>query len=327
MKKVISFLLIISICLCFCGCDNKDKVLYMSYNDFNNVNAIIDSSTGNSSNEQLFASNVCVVPLGQDNGGDDKLTGKAEILVNVTDNTICYADNIYEKLYPASITKIMTTLTALKHSDLDAVVEVSTNSGGITESGAKLCKLKKGQKIVLRDLITAMLTYSGNDAGIEVANFVAGSVEEFAKLMNQDAKELGCVSTNFVNPHGLHDDNHYTTAYDLYLIYNELLKYDFFLEASSRVSFDMPYTDTNGKAKSSKYDNTNSYIIGTMSPPEGIIVTGGKTGTTIKAGKCLAVSCTDSDNKQYVAIVLYACDMSSDLLYTQMNELLSQFKK
>lgn len=103
--------------------------------------------------------------------------------------------------------------------------------------GAKLCGFAEGDKITLKKLLYSFLICSGNDAGIAIAEHISGSVEKFAELMNKEAKSLGCSGSNFVNPHGLHDDNHYTTPYDLYLVFHELLNYDVFMDIINQSSY------------------------------------------------------------------------------------------
>lgn len=255
---------------------------------------------------------------------DSVMTAEASMLVNATDQKVLFANNIYDRVYPASVTKIVTTMLALKYGNLSDDVTVSYNASHITEPGATKCGLNEGDKVALGDLLYGFLLCSGNDAGIAIAEHISGDVESFAKLMNEETKELGCVGSNFVNPHGLHDDNHYTTTYDMYLILNELLTNDNykdeFIKIINSSTATMNYKDKNDNPVSKIYNNTNRYLIGTQIMPDNITVVGGKTGTTRMAGSCLVLYSQGSDGKDYMSFVFHAD--SSDSLYTQMSHLL-----
>ena len=118
-------------------------------------------------------------------------------------------------MYPASITKVMTSLIAIKYGNLEDQVTV-TEDAVISESGATLCGIKPGDTLTLEQLLYGLMLPSGNDAGAAIAIHMAGSIDAFADMMNEEAKRLGATDTHFMNPHGLHDEDHYTTAYDLY---------------------------------------------------------------------------------------------------------------
>lgn len=136
---------------------------------------------------------------------------------NLATNTVTYAQNIYEKLYPASTTKILTAYIALKYGNLEDYVTVSENAAD-QASDSSVCGLKAGDVVQLKDLLYGMMLKSGNDAAIAIAEHIGGSVEGFADMMNQEALAMGATRSHFVNPNGLPDENHYTSVYDLYLI-------------------------------------------------------------------------------------------------------------
>jgi D-alanyl-D-alanine carboxypeptidase len=295
---------------------------YKKQGTMEEYNSIMDDSAVYA---DLLGSKLCVVPVGSDTGDDGNLAANATLLVNRTTNEMLYADNIYEKLYPASITKVMTALVTLENADLSDTVSVSYNASHIDEPGATVCGLKEGDKIKLEDLLTIFLISSGNDAGIALAEHVAGSVEEFAKLMNKKAASIGAVHSNFVNPHGLHDDNHYTTAYDIYLFFNEALKQKKFVEIINTPSYTVKYKDKDGKEVENTFKTTNQYLKGVETAPEGITVIGGKTGTTNKAGSCLALYTKDDKDQEYISIILKSEGKSA--LYSQMSYLLKIIKK
>ncbi len=271
----------------------------------------------------FYSVDLAVIPIEED-GYDENITASSSLLVNVTDNEFVFADNIYQKLYPASITKIITALVVLEQGNLDDTVVFSKNACSIDEEGAKLCGFTEGDQIELRSLLNIFLVYSANDAGIALAEHISGSEEEFAKEMNKTSKRLGAVHSNFVNSHGLHDDNHYTTSYDLYLIFNELLKYDEFVSIINKSSVTESYLLANKETKTHQYMNTNRYLLGKTDKPENVSVIGGKTGTTQKAGSCLILYSFDSNENEYISVILQA--ESSNHLYNQMTYLLNMIE-
>lgn len=140
-----------------------------------------------------------------------------------------YGFRLYDKLYPASTTKIMTAYLALKYGNLDDIVTVSEHATDFNWDEVT-SGLRTGDQVSLYDLVCGLMLRSGNDCGTAIAEHISGSEEAFAELMNREARALGATGTHFTNPHGLHDENHYTTAYDLYLIFNACLKDERFVE-------------------------------------------------------------------------------------------------
>lgn len=268
----------------------------------------------------LFADSLCIVPVGSDTDTDGNLDGISTMLVDVTDQNVIYANHVFDKVYPASITKIVTALVVLNHADLSDTVTVSHNAANITEPGAKKLGLKEGDKIKLDTLFTSFLIYSGNDAGIAIAEHIAGSEEAFADMMNNEVKKLGAVDSNFVNAHGLHDKNHYTTVYDIYLVLNELVKNERFVEIISTKSYKAGYEDKDGNPVNKEFSTTNRYLNGKEKMPEGITVIGGKTGTTSKAGSCLVLYSQGDNGHQYLSFIFKTA--SGDALFSQMSYLL-----
>ena len=166
-------------------------------------------------------------------------------MFSLSDGEVLYSKNAFERLYPASTTKIMTALLAVKYGNLEDMVTV-TEDAVITEAGATLADLKPGDTLTMEQLLYGLMLPSGNDAGAAIAVHMSQSIENFAALMNEEAARLGATGTHFVNPHGLHDENHYTTAYDLYLIFNEALKYPKFREVTKTVAYTANYKDKDG---------------------------------------------------------------------------------
>ncbi len=303
------------------GCSNSSNAL-LPYSEVDNVIGY-ENNIGTEVSD-FFAKDLTVIPDELDHMDDSDITATSALIVNASDDVVLYANNVYERMYPASLTKLITALVVLEKADLSDMVTVSNNASHITESGAKLCGFKEGDKISMEALLNSLLIYSGNDAGIAIAEHIGGTVEGFSKMLNETAKNVGAVHSNFINPHGLHDDNHYTTAYDLYLIFNALLKYDKFVSIINQESYTASYKDASGQEQTKEFPTTNRYLKGTEESPEGVTVIGGKTGTTSKAGNCLILYSKDSQDKQYISLILQADGGNS--LFSQMTHLLEKIK-
>lgn len=256
----------------------------------------------------------------------DALETGAAGLFDLSAKEVLYASNIHEKMYPASITKIMTALVFLENYDGDYsdMVDV-TDCVVITESGAQLCGYDEGDQVSVDQLLHGLLIYSGNDAANMIAEYTAGSVDAFVEMMNQRAMELGATNTHFVNPHGLSDSEHYTTVYDLYLIFQKVMQYDKFREIINTQSYEGEYITEDGETKEVSWKSTNRFISGDQEAPEGVVVIGGKTGTTTAAGHCLALLSQNNQGTDYISIVL--CSEYRDLLYENMTKLLGKINK
>ena len=281
------------------------------------------ASEGAGAEKTYFSQNLCVaddVNIGNDTTDSQVAEGAGTF--NLATNTVTYAQNIYEKLYPASTTKILTAYIALKYGNLEDYVTVSENAAN-QASDSSVCGLKAGDVVQLKDLLYGMMLKSGNDAAIAIAEHIGGSVEGFADMMNQEALAMGATRSHFVNPNGLPDENHYTSVYDLYLIFQNAVQNQTFLDIISTMSYDVVYTDVNGASVEKTWENTNQYLTGKEKAPEGITVVGGKTGTTGAAGYCLVLYSYNASGQPIVSIVLKADGKSN--LYLLMNEMLSGF--
>ena len=165
------------------------------------------------------------------------ISAKSAVLIDANSGKVLYEHNSYEKLPMASTTKIMTGLLACESGKLNESVKTSAFASG-TE-GSSLW-LKIGEKLTLEELTYGLMLKSGNDAAVAIAEYLGGSVDAFALLMNKRAREIGAVNTNFKNPHGLDSDGHYTTAYDLALIAREAMKNDTFRKIVSTKTYSIP---------------------------------------------------------------------------------------
>ncbi len=227
-----------------------------------------------------------------------KVTARSAVVMDAVSGQILYERDMNARRFPASTTKIMTLIIALEKGNLDDIVTISGNAAG-TE-GSTLW-LEKGDKIPLRELLTGMMMHSGNDATIAVAEYIAGSGPEVARMMTEKAHEIGAKDTNFINPNGLPNDNHYTTAHDLAVIasYGYRLPEFESIVSQQEASYDWV------KDPTKKLRNENQ-MLWLYRGSNGV-----KTGYTEKAGRCL-VSAAKRDGMQLVAVVLDSIYMWND---------------
>ena len=280
--------------------------------------------SGSEENLEGFASDLCVV-ADESAFDPDFLTAEAGALFDVEGRQTLYSKDAFEIMYPASITKVMTALVAIKYGNLEDRVKV-TDEAVITESGATLCGIKPGDTLTLEQLLYGLMLPSGNDAGAAIAVHMDGSIEAFADRMNEEARRLGAADSHFVNPHGLHDKDHYTTAYDLYLIFNEAFKYPKFREIIEAKAYTANYTNRAGENVSKTWKCSNQFITGERDTPEGITVLGGKTGTTKAAGYCLIIASRDNVSEgNFISVVLKSD--SRPHLYDNMTNIISKIVK
>lgn len=224
---------------------------------------------------------------------------KAVFVANPVTGKIIYEKNAHEKMYPASTTKILTALVAMEKCEMTDTAIVSQHALDLVPEGYSNAKLQVGEEHTIKDLLYALLLPSANEAANVLAEHVSGSVEEFAELCNKRAKELGCETLHFVNANGLHDENHYCSAYDLYLVAKECQKYDIFNEIVKTKTYNLPSTDSYPDVRTIK--NTNELLFsGTYYYS---YCTGIKTGHTTPAGECLVAS-SSYNNMDLIAVVL-----------------------
>ncbi|MCM1045694.1 MAG: serine hydrolase [Candidatus Gastranaerophilales bacterium] len=272
-----------------------------------------------------FATDLCIVT--GDLTYDDLIdlsTVEAAGLFDLNDGDVLYAKNMHERLYPASLTKVMTALVALQNGSLDQKL-TATGSVNITESGATLCGVKSGDSMTLDQALHILLMYSANDVAMMIAESIGGSVDGFVEMMNEEAVRLGATNTHFMNPNGLSDEQHYTTAYDMYLIFNEAIKYDTFNEIIHMTSYDTVYYDGNGREKNLTVNTTNQFLRGGYTAPDNVTVIGGKTGTTSAAKSCLILLVRDAGGAPYISVILKA--ETGEALYSGMTLLLEQINR
>lgn len=269
----------------------------------------------------FFSKNLCVttddVALDQFNESGNF---HATLLFDKTDQKVYLASDVHKRIYPASTTKIMTLQLALKYGNLSDTVKISKNAVSVP-SDSSVAGLWLGDTLSLEDLLYGLMLPSGNDAAVAVAEHISGSVEDFVKLMNCEAKSLGATNTHFTSPHGYQNKEHYTTAYDLYLMLSHGIEDDRFCQIVSTASHEATITGANKMQRKITFMQSNQFVNGTYSAPSNVQIIGGKTGTTDEAGACLTLYVTDDDKKEYIAILMGA--PNKPYLYDTMKSLLS----
>ena len=321
-KKKTKLIMLCILAVTLCSCSKNDYAFEYSKNHHTSSFNIISSTTPQT--VATFASDICVVT--SDIPSDDFAVEdeSAAALFDVKNNEIIYSKDANEMLYPASLTKVMTALVAIKNANPDDIL-VATDNVKITERGATLIGLKSGDTMTLNQALHILLINSSNDVANLIAENVAGDIETFVAMMNEEALRLGATNTNFTNPHGLSDSNHYTTVYDMYLIFNEAIKYDMFNEIIHMQSYETVYYDSRGREKEVSISTTNMFLRGNYTAPNNMTVVGGKTGTTDMSGHCLMILAKDTSGNPYIGIILRAS--SRDLINNEMVQMLSEINK
>ena len=249
------------------------------------------------------------------------VAAKAALLIDLNTGRAVYEQDADERVYPASLTKIMTCLLALENGNLSDVVTVSASALDDLDADSSVAGLQVGEQMTLENLLYCMMVVSGNDACNVIAEHIAGSITDFVRMMNQRAYELGCLNTHFSNPHGLHDENHYTTARDLSIITQAALKSENFRQIVDTYEYQLP--DDNVRQNIPKLKTTNMLIYRSMSNSlyysraHGI-----KTGYTSQAGRCVISEAT-GDGLDLLGIVCGAATTildSGDLLMENFTE-------
>lgn len=228
------------------------------------------------------------------------------ILMEASTGKILYEKNSKEVRFPASTTKIMTAILAVEHCELTDIATVSHNAIFSVPVSYAHASLKEGEQLTVEQLLNVLLIPSANDAANVLAEHISGSVEEFAKLMNEKAKEIGCLNTHFVNPNGIHDDNHITTAYDLALMGQYAMKNSTLRNLAKKTRYTLPTTNkydkedrifntTNDLLRENNSSATDNYYY-----PNAI---GIKTGYTSEAGSCI-IAGAQKDNMEVIVVIL-----------------------
>ena len=306
----------------FTGCGKKEPLAqaydaYSFHNSFTHQDVDVSAS--------YYADDLCVTNA-INFGTEDTYAEVAEGagVFNITTKEVLYNQDMFKKLYPASTTKVLTAYIIIRDCDLSDIVTVS-ESAADQASDSSVCGLRAGDRISVEDLLYGLMLLSGNDAAEALAEFHSGSVEAFAEVMTEEAHKMGATNSQFKNPSGLPDDEHYTTVYDMYLMFNKALEQEKFIDIISARSKNAVYTNKSGNRVEKTFYNHSRYFDGRVKTPEGFTVVGGKTGTTYEAGYCLVMYSKNPDGEDIISIVFKA-DCTHNL-YLLMNEILYKFAK
>jgi D-alanyl-D-alanine carboxypeptidase/D-alanyl-D-alanine carboxypeptidase (penicillin-binding protein 5/6) len=221
------------------------------------------------------------------------VSAKSAILIDAHSGSVLFSYNSYTRLPMASTTKIITAIIAISHADMDTVVTIPAAAVGVEGSSMYLFL---GERVTMRTLLYALMMRSANDAATAIAIEIAGSVENFAMLMNYTAARLGLTNTNFTNPHGLDHEEHFTTAHDLAIITAYALQNSLFREVVSTKSLDVSLMDKEG----SRFFHNHNRLLRTYDGALGV-----KTGFTRRSGRSL-VSAAERDGMMLVAVTINA---------------------
>lgn len=234
--------------------------------------------------------------------GEPKIRSNAAILYEVTSGELVYEKNGKQKAYPASTTKIMTALLALENCEMDEPVTVTRAALNTVSPGSSIAGLQNGEVLTMYEMLECLLVASGNDAASVIAAHIGGTVAQFVEMMNERSRELGCTSTHYTNPSGLHDEEHYTTAEDLLKVTVEAMKHPEFVEIVGSAQVTIPETN---KVDHPRYFNNTNQLISQAVTSVNLYskATGIKTGHTTPAGYCL-VSSAENGDLSYIAVVL-----------------------
>lgn len=227
---------------------------------------------------------------------------------------ILYERNSNEALYPASLTKVLTAVVVMEHCNLDDKVTVNQTALDSVEYGYITANLKVGEVFTVEQLLNILLVSSSNDAALVLAEHVSGSIENFATLMNETAVKIGCTNSNFVNPNGVHHENHYSTAHDLALIANYSLQFDKLKELYKKTYYKLPATDLYPK-EDRIFSSTNELIL-SGSTNYYRYAQGLKTGFTTPAGHCL-IGYASKDGLELITVLLNGSTSDNRYLETK----------
>ncbi|MCR5322989.1 MAG: D-alanyl-D-alanine carboxypeptidase [Lachnospiraceae bacterium] len=251
------------------------------------------SDTGDTESSGTDADTLGIWPVGPDISAD------GAIVVEASSGSILYAKNIYDTFYPASTTKILTTLVALDNSELNEIVTVSYAADNYVSKTSSRMGLVEGEQVTMEQALYGIMLESGNEATFAVGEHVGGSIAHFIKMMNYKAQQLGCVNSHFANSHGLHDDDHYTCCYDEALIARCAYQNPDFMKITGTATYAMPETNKNP----AKILTNHHWFINKTVKYDFCI--GGKTGATTQAGYAL-VTYAKKDGMTLISVVMHA---------------------
>lgn len=245
-----------------------------------------------------------------DLSGAPEIVAESAVVMDANTGTILYGKEANTKRYPASITKVMTALLAIENCQMSDIITYSNSAVNGIEAGSSTAGINVGAKLTVEDSLYALMLVSANEAAAAIAEHISGSTAEFAKLMTKRAKELGCTNTQFKNPHGLPDEEHYTTAHDMGLILKQAMKYEEFRKIAGTTSYTLQKSDT---LKDTLELWNHAKILRSSSDYYYKYTEGAKTGFTQVALNTL-VTYAKKDNIELICVILK--DHGADNSYT-----------
>ena len=251
--------------------------------------------------------NQAIVPndeqiIEEQNNEEMRIYSESAVLIESKTGKILYEKDMHARKYPASTTKILTAILAIEKCDLKETQIASATAVNSIKSGYSTANIQVGETFTVEELLNVMIIHSANEAANILAEHISGSMSEFAKLMNEKAKEIGCLDSNFVNANGAHDENHYSTAYDMAMIARYCMQNETFRKLVTTMECSLPNTELWQEPR--VYRNTNSLLLSDNRyyyP----YCNGIKTGFTTPAKNCL-ISSSNKDGFETIAVVLHA---------------------
>ena len=234
--------------------------------------------------------------------GNIDIKSDCVLMIERNSGEILYQKKAYEKMYPASTTKMLTAILVLEKCPLNEIVTVNASALNAVPPTYATAKLKAGEKFRVEDLLYALLIHSANDAANVLAEHVSGSISNFAELMNKKAKEIGCENSHFTNPSGVHDTELYTTAYDLSLIARYAMNIEKFREIITTTTCTLPSTNIYPNADRT-FTTSNDLINPDSDKYYYEYANGIKTGYTNPAKDCIVAS-AKKDDKEFIVVIL-----------------------
>lgn len=326
-QRVTGIILIIILIFGLVGCQSKDASLLGNYRAtdtliHSDVGALVTADFAPLTS-QWFLCDITEDMQTEDYVFDSENANRdgTAFVIDRTNNKLLFGYHMLNKRFPASLTKLMTALLVLKNCDLLDTITITPEIAALKRGSNAV--LEEGDQMTISSLLGCLLVVSANNVGVALAEYLAGSEEAFVEMMNDEAKKLGLSQTQFANPHGMHDDKHFTTPYDMYVVLQECLKYDEFVKWSGITRTSYEYIDKSGSTRTRVIESTNQFKLGNYEYPEGITILGGKTGTTAQAGYCLMMHVANEEGHEYILGVYHA--ETEEKLYNKMSELMSSY--
>ena len=321
LKKIIALFLIVLMLLFTVSCKSF-KVNYDSSRLLSNLYVANDSTFADGTAKYIVVPNALEEQIVNNIGADGYFIASLDRF----ESSFAKYHNPYKRLPMASLTKLMTALIVLENcDDLNQEYYVSSDAVDLEKDVSK-ANLKSGDRLKILDLLYGLLVPSGNDAAMCLAENVFNNYDNFIIAMNNEAERIGAVNTHFANPHGLDSDYHFTTAYDMFLITKELMRYPIFKEITTTKEYKSNIIQSDGTVREETWLTTNYFVTEELLMSGNVSLEGTKTGNTTNAGNCLVIVASDKkSNTKYISVVLNAKSKRNS--YYNSNALLSSIPK